>query len=214
MAYNFNGTNQYLSGSGAPVFTPPFTLSARFNTTVNNVSQIFGALVNTANLDRHNFFVASAGGISASTTRADGTLNGVTGTSNNATVVTTGQWHHAAGVYRSTTNRQIYFNSISGTANTTSLPVTVVNMQIGARIAPGVTLVPFSGNIADFGVWDIDLSDGEIASLSKGFSCHKIRPTSLVFHAPLVRVIQDTVGNLVLTNINTATVSNQPRIYL
>jgi hypothetical protein len=189
-------------------------MSARFKANVNNVSGIFGALVNTSNLDRHNFFIAGAGGVSASTTKADGSTNGITGTSNNATAVTANTWHHAVGVYRTTSSRRIYFNGTGGTENTTSLPVTVVNMQIGARISPGVTLVPFGGSIADFGVWDAELSDDEIVSLSRGFSCHKIKPASLVFHAPLIRVFQDNIGNLVLTNVNAATVSDQPRIYL
>jgi hypothetical protein len=46
-----------------------------------------------------------------------------------------------------------------------------------------------------------------------GMTCDKIRPQSLVFYAPLVRDLIDVKGGLTITNNNTATVANHPRVY-
>jgi hypothetical protein len=70
-----------------------------------------------------------------------------------------------------------------------------------------------NGRIADVGVWSAALNADEILSLSKGVTCDKVRPQSLVFYAPLVRELQDVKGGLTITNNNTATVANHPRVY-
>jgi hypothetical protein len=44
-------------------------------------------------------------------------------------------------------------------------------------------------------------------------TCDKVRPQSLVFYAPLVRDLIDYKGGLTITNNNTATVANHPRVY-
>ena len=69
------------------------------------------------------------------------------------------------------------------------------------------------GRLAEVGIWNIDLTAAEIASLAKGMTPDKIRPQSLVFYAPLVRNLIDQKGGLALTNNNSATVANHPRLY-
>ena len=66
---------------------------------------------------------------------------------------------------------------------------------------------------ADAGIWNAALTAAEIASLAKGMTCDKVRPQSLVFYAPLVRDLVDVKGGLTITNNNTATVANHPRVY-
>jgi len=61
-------------------------------------------------------------------------------------------------------------------------------------------------------MWQATLTAEEVASLSKGMTCDKIRPQSLVFYAPLVREIQDLARGMTLTNTN-STVANHPRVY-
>ena len=69
------------------------------------------------------------------------------------------------------------------------------------------------GKIAEVGIWNAALTTAEIASLASGIICDKIRPQSLVFYAPLVRDLIDQKGGLPITNNNSATVANHPRIY-
>jgi hypothetical protein len=75
----------------------------------------------------------------------------------------------------------------------------------------GVDLL--NGRIAEVGIWNVALTAAEIASLADGMTCDKVRPQSLVFYAPLVRDLQDVRGGLTITNNNTATVANHPRVY-
>ena len=69
------------------------------------------------------------------------------------------------------------------------------------------------GRIAEVGIWNAALTQPEIASLANGMTCDKVRPQSLVFYAPLIRTLQDLKGGLTITNNNTATVADHPRVY-
>jgi hypothetical protein len=71
----------------------------------------------------------------------------------------------------------------------------------------------FPGRLAEVGIWNAELTADEIASLSDGFTCDKVRPQSLIFYSPLIRDIQDVRGGLTITNNNTATVITHPRVY-
>jgi hypothetical protein len=69
------------------------------------------------------------------------------------------------------------------------------------------------GLIAEVGIWNAALTAEEVASLANGMTCDKIRPQNLVFYAPLVRDLVDQKGGLTITNTNSATVANHPRVY-
>jgi hypothetical protein len=68
------------------------------------------------------------------------------------------------------------------------------------------------GDFAEIGIWHAILTDEEILSLSKGMTCNKVRPQSLVTYIPLVRNIQDLARGMTLTDTN-STVANHPRVY-
>jgi hypothetical protein len=166
-----------------------------------------GALVsvqNPINNSRLVLFANAAGsGIQAASTP------GATATT--AVGYVENQWQHACGVYTSTTSRTVYLdggNSVTNTDLTTASLGTPI-VSIGARLAG----VFFDGRIADVAVWNAGLTADEVASLAKGATCNLIRPQSLVFYAPLVRNLQDVRGGLTITNNNTATVANHPRVY-
>jgi hypothetical protein len=210
MAYDFNGSNQYLTTATNPCDIP-LTMSAQINPRRNNVSGIIIAITNNTNFDRHNMFLTAAGGgLGASTTKFS---TNVTATSTSTTAIPLNTWSHTAAVFASTSYRQGYLNGVASTANTTSLSVALAQMSVGARIAPALSTVPFLGSIAEVGIWNAALTQPEIASLAKGITCDKVRPQSLVFYAPLVRDLIDYKGGLTITNNNTATVANHPRVY-
>jgi hypothetical protein len=77
----------------------------------------------------------------------------------------------------------------------------------------GLPVLYFDGRIAEVGIWSAALTAAEVASLADGMTCDKVRPQSLVFYAPLVRDLQDVRGGLTITNNNSATVANHPRVY-
>lgn len=70
-----------------------------------------------------------------------------------------------------------------------------------------------NGRYAEVGIWNAALTAAEVASLAKGMTCDKIRPQNLVFYAPLVRDLIDAKGGLTITNNNSSTVAEHPRVY-
>lgn len=124
-------------------------------------------------------------------------------------------WSHACSVSVSNTLRTCYRDGGNAGTNTNTnanfAPFDYIG--IGTRYINNVLGAYIDGLIAEVGIWNVALTQPEIASLAKGMTCDKVRPQNLVFYAPLVRDLLDARGGLTLTNINGATVADHPRIY-
>lgn len=211
MAYQFNGTSQYLN-CAAPIAAAPITMAcwARRTSMTGNASFIhlsnLAALSGGFNLI-HN---ATAGVVRVNVQQAGGTAQIASTTTN----MVLNKWHHVCGVFSSSTSRSAYIDGgNSAGPNTVSVtPNNVSTTLIGvAWFNSYLSYIP--GNVADVGIWNAVLTTSEIASLAQGVSCRLIRPQSLVFYAPLIRNLVDVRGSLTLTNIGSATVADHPRIY-
>lgn len=208
MSYNFaSASSQHLSTASAPVTAEPFTLACWVR--LSSITTMRVIALNGANGVRHQLSV----GISDSGASAQSINGGNSGTSSSGNYVgTTNEWHHRAAVFDSSTSRTAYYNGTAGSTNTTNISITGINqITIGAGNNPAGTFV--NGRIAEVGVWNVALNAAEIGSLADGMTCDKVRPDSLVFYAPLVRDLIDYSGGLTITNNNTATVAEHPRVY-
>lgn len=211
MAYNFiASSSQCLSTSSIPVTTPPFTISTWFRRgSIAGNPSVVGFFQNASNGTAQLLTLRS------DTKLAAGSYNSATyDQSLSAATTTLNVWTHGAGVWASTSSRTVYVNGTAGTTNTTNISVANLNsIGIGATIRPTLS-DQYNGDIADVGIWNISLTADEIISLSRGVSCLLIRPQNLIFFAPLIRSLQDVTRGLTITNRNSATVSNHPRIYI
>ena len=222
MAYDFNGSNQYLQVGSAVLTEAPITFACWFNMDSTSANQVLVSITNSGELvggGITRFAVLAAGGVAGDPIRAiaSNTLNanGIAETSSGYSATT---WHHACGVFASTTSRTAYIDGGSSGINATSITPTELNRtNIGVQFLNGVggtSGTGFSdGRIAEVGIWNVALTSEEIGSLADGITCDKVRPNSLVFYAPLVRNLQDVRGGLTITNNNTATVAVHPRVY-
>jgi hypothetical protein len=206
MAYDFNGTNQYVEVATA-VANRPCTLAAwAYLDNVTGARDIVSVSSKTAlavlrlNVNGTQFRIADQGNVNA-------VANGGT--------VSANVWNHYAGVFASGSSRTPYTNGVAGSENTTSVAsITPTFTNIGAFYAGTSTPIQFfDGRMAEIGIWNAVLTAAEIASLAKGMTPDKICPQSLVFYAPLVRNLVDAKGGLTITNNNSATVANHPRVY-
>jgi Concanavalin A-like lectin/glucanases superfamily len=206
MAYEFNGTNQYLEVATA-VANRPCTMAAwgYLDTTTGardivSVSSKTTTSVLRLNVNFGQYRIADQGNVNAVA---------------NGAIVSAGSWNHYAGVFASGSSRTPYTNGVAGAENTTSVAaITPTVTSIGAWFEGTSNPIQFfDGQIAEVGIWNAALTAAEIASLAKGMTCDKVRPQSLVFYAPLVRDLQDARGGLAITNNNAATVANHPRVY-
>lgn len=117
-----------------------------------------------------------------------------------STIYTAGQWFHIAGVFSSATSRAIYLDGGSKGTNTTSrAPTGQDRSSIG--IADGSDPSQGLGStdkIAHAAVWDIALSDAEVASLATAPTIPPaIQPDHLVAYWPLAGTDSpepDTIG--------------------
>jgi len=211
MAYEFNGSSQYLSATN-PLSSEPMTLACWWyanNTTADHT------LISINGSSTISYFqLQAAGSVSGDPIRAvtfDGTA--AVGIAATATGFSANAWNHACGVFTSNAARTAYINGGSSGTNTVSVTVpSIVRMSIGV-ISWNTPVNYANGRIAEVGIWSAALTAEEVASLAKGMTCDKVRPQSLVFYAPLIRELQDLRGGLAITNNNTATVANHPRVY-
>jgi hypothetical protein len=65
--------------------------------------------------------------------------------------------------------------------------------------------------LAEVGLWNVALTDGEVAALAKAMSPRMIRPQSLVLYLPLIRDVFDYKGRVFVTT--GTTVAPHPRVY-
>jgi hypothetical protein len=213
MAYEFNGTNQYLSLPSAVVNNVPLTVACWFNA-ANITSELPLICVNNS-ASTSRLTLIGRGDLAGDPIRFQ--INGqATSNANTTAGFSANIWMHACGVASSSTLRSVYLNGGSSQTNITSHTLTGLNQSsIGTQRLSGFPNGTgfMKGLIAEVGIWNADLTAAEIASLAKGMTCDKIRPQSLVFYAPLVRDLIDQKGGLTITNNNGATVATHPRVY-
>jgi hypothetical protein len=210
MAYDFNGSNQYLSIGSAPATALPITMACWFNSDSTTVNQrLVGLYESGSSYVDLGIRGADAGDPVAAVANTNGTVQ-IVGTTAGYSANT---WHHACGVFTSTTSRTAYIdggNSATGT-NTIAQVGNISTTRIGNFFTD---IQYMDGRIAEVGIWNVALTQPEIASLARGMTCEKVRPQSLVFYTPLVRDLIDYKGGLTINNINSvAAQGTHPRVY-
>jgi hypothetical protein len=219
MAYEFNGTTQYLSTASTPITNGPLTVACWYKTDNAATSQALVSIGDNNGQERFQLFYSGTTAVNPSFSCIYSTGSSA-GAASNAGAATTNTWYHVAGTVSGALGGSIdfrsYRNGVLGTTlgptTTSALTGNIDSILIGARFGTSLGLY-LDGQIAEVGIWNAALTAAEIAALAKGMTCDKIRPQSLVFYAPLVRDLQDVRGGLTITNNNAATVATHPRVY-
>lgn len=208
MAYEFNGTSDYIEATSAVVTAVPLTMACWVNP--DNTSANHTPIAVSADTGLERWMLQLAGGLAGDPIRAF-TQGGGSNDTANASAFTANTWQHAAARFSANNNRRAYRNGVGGTANTASITPTGVNRtNIGCSWASAARAGFHDGEIAEVGIWNVALDDAEIAALATGVRCSLVRPQSLVFYAPLIRDVIDLSKGVSLTTTG-ATVSVHPR---
>jgi hypothetical protein len=202
----FSASNR-LTISTALVTGAPCTLACWFNSTSLTANQNLVAITNAGG--------STYLGIAASGTRAGDPVIAYVGTplalASSSLGYSANVWQHACGVFSSSTLRAAFLNGGNkGTDTNSSTPASLAFSSIGTYNASGADAT--LGAVAEVGIWNVALTDDEVASLAKGFSPDQIRPQSLIAYLPLVRTTQDIKGNAWAT-AGTLTVADHSRVY-
>lgn len=214
MAFNLNGSSQFLSAGSAVVTGPPATMGGFFKpTNITTAGVLVGVMEGgSTNNELYILIAGTFGGDPIQAASKDTTTSGAVSTAG----FIAGEWQHAVARFSSTTSRDAYLNGGNKGSNTaTSSPVNIDSTHIGSLNRP-TDIFFFDGDVAEVFIYNVALTDAEIAWLGKGYSpltlTHRIK--NLVLYKDLIRAIDRPNFGPTLTNNNGATVATHaPVIY-
>ncbi len=200
----FNQTDNMSTTSAITAY--PFTVSMWLKTPDGSTSDTAWTLTELPTNDSFGIVQLAGGAIRVSSTNFS--VN--SGSAVTTNTMSNNTWHHACGIWESASSRSAFIDGADKTTETTNVAANIAGMD-------EIEIGHFRSNtandgmeIAELGIWDVTLSDAEIASLGKGFSCHLIRPQSLIHHMPLIRKTIDLRGDI--TESGTVPVIDHPPI--
>lgn len=205
MAYEFNGSTQYLSAAPAtlPLTSFPYTMAGWFKPDAVTANQTIVSQADSASArDYHRLLVAGAATNDPLRTQTDTVLTSTDADDENG--CTGGAWQHGAGVMDSSLQQAfldgVSSGSSSGAAN---FPSGQDNVSIGVLDRSTFTH-PFDGRLAEVALWSVALTAAEIGSLAAGMCPLFVRPGSLVFYWPgrAGEGFYDVIGGLDMASNN------------
>lgn len=203
-----SGASQYLAVAQAIVSGPPFTMAARFNVTDLTGDHL---LLSVADVDDTNYYALYANGSRAGDPVAAQCWDGAHHKAESTVGYTANTWHHACGVWAADDDRRAYIDGGNKGTNTDS--AVVANLD-NCRVGVSADSTPWgycNGAVAEAAIWNVALTDAEVAILGEGFSPLFVRPQNLVAYWPLIRdEDQDRVGGYDLTAFNTPGIAVHP----
>jgi hypothetical protein len=195
VARTFNGSTDRLDFGSALGLALPFTALWRMSP-VGAVNMMLMEVYGNADNDAHYCYYNGASGFTLSA----GSVNqGVVLGAATSGVGHPGGWGQFGGRWIATNSRQYVLN---GTAAGNTTNVTGMSTLNRIRIGLGVGNPGLVGEMHDFALWGVELTDREVVAHYQGYPAWRIRPQSLVCYLPLWVDAQQTVrasGNPTVT---------------
>lgn len=208
-----DASNQYLSNSSAVLTAAPITLACWFKSDNITAQQALVSIGKTS--DRSTFLLYCRGNVAGDPIGALSQQSAASAVANTTTGYSSGTWHHGCAVFASSTSRAAYIDGGSkGTNSTSVIPLSLDVTDIGALNWSSGRLSYFSGDIAEVGIWNVALTDAEVALLAAGLSPLFIQPANLVSYWPIVGRYSPEIDRIGAANMTVtgATTSDHPRI--
>ncbi len=205
-----DAAEEYLTVASAVVTAAPLTMACWFNTNDLAVNQ---HLVTITLATGWHFFslMAGAGSLSDHVAAYAGDAGSSWAETTSAFSVNT--WHHACAVFSAANARAAYLDGGGkGTDSTSITPAGLDTTTIGVARLNSKGYAYTSGMVAGPAIWNVALTDAEVAMLALGVSPLLVRPANLVSHWDLIRGIQDRVGGYHLTASGTTVANHCPKV--
>lgn len=212
MARNFNGSTDYLQYTPQVTDVVPATVSVWFNLANTTGAKTLFALGGEDGTGVQEVAVLCVG---SAFWALEQNISNVQAISSATLAATT--WYHGCAVFATHSSRAAYINGANkGTdvnfaeAGSAITPRT----RIGQR-ANATNDQKWNGYIAEIGVWNVALTDAEVAVLATGISPLAVRPASLVAYWPLIGKYSpeiDVVGGFGMALNGTPSAIDHPRV--
>lgn len=212
--------SNYLNYASGVVTATPLTMCAWAKTSITGADQTIVSIKNSVGTRDINIFslrVSTGNAVNANT--GDGSNNSSASTS---TTISADTWFHACAVFASSTSRAAYLNGAGKGTNTGSRTPSGVNRTSIGVVNGTAVYDPFApagtGDIAEVAIWNIALSDADVASLATGVSPLLVHPEALVGYWPLIG--NNSPENNLLSNTSVMSITGSlsaaahPRIIL
>lgn len=198
--------SEYLGHAAAIVSAYPLTMAAWVYTDAHTSANqtILAVLDDSSPNYYHSLRIAGW----RANIRAE-SYDGGWGTASSASGPDLDSWHHACGVFTAATARAAFIDGGGkGTNSTDITPTGLGATRIARRVADYM-----SGRIAEAAIWNVALTDEEVAILGAGYSPLFVRPQNLVAYWPLIRdEDQDRIGGYDMTAYNAPSIATHPPV--
>lgn len=216
-----DASTEYLRATSSPVSGEPFALCSWFN---SNDATIAQGVLSVGDVSGASYHYLTLRGNEAGDYIQARSFDGGSSFGTTSTGYTVNVWHHGAAIFVAANDRRCLIDGGSKGTSPVSRTVTTTAVAIGIS-ADSTPFGPFSGSIAEAGIWDLsgwpgatasDKADAfeaiAVPSLAKGYS-PILFMLGLVSYWPLIRdEDQDRVGGFDLTAFNTPGVAEHPPI--
>jgi len=215
MARLFNGSSDKMSSSSAVVGSPPATMMAWAKRETVNTQQTILSISDSSD-DNPLFRIGRSSATQAFVQyrgQGGGGSNNVTG----STAISTTQFDCIVGTFDDDANFtvEIFLNGSSeGTDSGPTGAITGADRTTIGVLERTSDLQFFDGECGECAIWNVVLTDAEIAELAKGKSPKRVRPESLVSYTSLVREVIDELGAASFTITGTTVVPHDIPIIL
>lgn len=185
-------TSNFLRYSGAVLTAAPLTMACWANTNITGTPQQLMGLFNSASANQRDQFRLNLNNVQSVVAGCGSSSAFNSSTAGSA--ASSGVWFHAAAVFQADqSTRSAYFNGGNkGTGGAVStIPSGINRTSVGLQDNAAASQ-PFApagtGYIAWPAIWNIALSDADIAALGKGADPRLIHPEALIAFWPLIGV--------------------------
>jgi hypothetical protein len=206
-----NASNQYLGNSSAIVTDEPLTIAAFVycdDLTVN--SQTVLSVANNGTFGAWYLTMSKFGAVPLQAFKYDDSNN--QGYADTTTGMTVNTWHHACAVFTSDTSRAAFIDGGSKGTDSTNIADPSADRTGIACVYKSSIAGYWSGRLAEVAVWNVALSDAEVAVLAKGWCPLFIQPQNIVGYWPLGRTDNDLFGGYNMTPSGSPTWADHPPI--
>ena len=203
----------YLYNANAILTAAPITVAAWFtcDTALPLHDMVIWSDSNGTILNRFRLLIEGSSIPDRGTIRWAVATGGTSSRAQTSTVISADTWHHACGVEAASNDRRVYLDGGGkGINSAIRVPAGVNQMYIG-RCVPAAP-DPMDGRLGHISVWNIALTDSEVATLAAGISPLMVHRNNLVGYWPIngQSPEPDFVGGYNMTLTGTIPKSEEP----